>query len=192
MEPIDAATISVVTDALGPERTELLTLLRDLDDAGWALPTECPAYPVKGIAAHILGDDLSLLSRQRDGALPGLFQVAPAEGQTSPFWQAIAREYLERWAHQSQIRRALGRPSLAESTFLDVGIRIVAAAAGAPAVVPTTADGHWAIGSVVLGPRAQAADILTLAHTADDVRALVHGPAELVDRFASRVGRRTG
>src|SRR3954471_20956509 len=26
-------------------------------------------------------------------------------GETSPFWQAIAREYMERWVHHSQIRR---------------------------------------------------------------------------------------
>src|SRR5690606_21610627 len=116
-----------------------------------------------------LGDDLSLLSRQRDGAVQGLVLMAermpgadfralldgfndqwveatrflspplllhlldlagqwthryyceidpnaPGEpvplfgapfGQSSPFWHAIAREYLERWAHHSQIRRAL-------------------------------------------------------------------------------------
>src|SRR5438477_224925 len=115
-----------------------------------------------------LGDDLSLLSRQRDGAEPGLSSLAgelpgvdfrtlldtfndrwvaaagflstelvtellsrtgewtaayygavdpdaPGEpvgffgsrGESSPFWHAIAREYVERWVHHSQIRRAL-------------------------------------------------------------------------------------
>lgn len=76
MEPIDAAAISLVTDTMVEERAQLIALLGRLDDADWALPTECPEYPVKGIAAHILGDDLSLLSRQRDSALPGLFVVA--------------------------------------------------------------------------------------------------------------------
>lgn len=38
--------------------------------------TECPAYTVKGIATRVLGDDLSLLSRQRDEAENGLVQVA--------------------------------------------------------------------------------------------------------------------
>ena len=42
----------------------------DADD--WQRPTECPAYPVKGLAAHVLGDDLSLLSRQRDAARNGV------------------------------------------------------------------------------------------------------------------------
>ena len=32
--------------------------------------------------------------------------------ELSPYWQVIAREYVERFVHQSQIRRALGRPEL--------------------------------------------------------------------------------
>ena len=49
----------------------------------------------------------------------------PPPGQSSPFWQAIAREFLERWAHHSQIRRALGYPSLATAPILDVGVQIM-------------------------------------------------------------------
>lgn len=69
---IDASSIGVVSEVLGPERAGLLALLDDLDGPDWERPTECPAYSVKGIATHILGDDLSLLSRQRDGAVQGL------------------------------------------------------------------------------------------------------------------------
>src|SRR4051812_34784821 len=54
------------------EREELLNLLRGLDADEWEAPTECPAWSVKGIALHILGDDFSLLSRQRDEAPPGV------------------------------------------------------------------------------------------------------------------------
>jgi hypothetical protein len=121
---------------------------------------------------HILGDDLSLLSRQRDGAPNGLFTYAashpgkdfrglldgfneqwvtaatflsprvlldllrlagdhsaddyearnplgPAEAVgifgdagSSPWWKVIAREYLERFVHHQQIRRALGSVDL--------------------------------------------------------------------------------
>lgn len=252
MPLIDAATISVVVDSLQPERAELLTLLGTLDAEEWERPTECPAYTVKGVASHILGDDLSLLSRQRDAAMPGLILVAekmpgadfrqlldgfndqwveaarfmspplliellrlsgewtadyyraadpaspgepvplfvPAPGEPSPFWQAIAREYLERWTHQSQIRRALGRPSLSDSPFLDIGLQIVATAAATVPALPDDDTEPWTIGPLVLGNRLQAADILTLAHYEDDVRRLVGGPAELVDEFATRVGRR--
>ena len=252
MEPIAADNITVVTEVLDTERSQLLTLLASLDEAQWQQPTECPAYSVKGIATHVLGDDLSLLSRQRDGAVQGLVLVAermpgadlralldafndqwveaarflspplliellrlsgqwsntyyrdvdptspgepvpmfePAVGATSPFWQAIAREYLERWAHHSQICRALSLPTLADVPFLDVGIRVVATAAGTPATAPTAPDRDWSIGPLVLGPAQQAADILTLAHTEPELQSLVEGPADLVALFASRLGRR--
>ncbi len=251
--PIDASGISDVTDVLGPERGALVELLRGFVAEEWDRPTECPAYPVKGIAAHILGDDLSLLSRQRDGAVQGLILVAekmpgadfrgllnafndqwveaarflsgpmliellewsgewssayyghvdpmlpgepvllfgPPPGEGSPFWQAIAREYLERWTHQSQIRRAVGLSSLDDQPFLEVGTRIVAGVVGEPVLVPDEPGGEWAIGPLGLGPTSQAAAILTLAHTEPEVTALVDGPPDLVAQFATRVSRRT-
>lgn len=253
LAPVDASSIGAVLDVYRPERAELLDLLRGLGASDWERPTECPVYDVKGIATHILGDDLSLLSRQRDGAVQGLVLMAeklpgadfrglldgfndqwveagrflspallvellrdsgerteafyravdpdapcesvalfaPSDGGLSPYWQAIAREYLERWAHQSQIRRALGQPSLSSEPILAVGIRIVAAAADSVVTTPDTAAGDWCIGPLRLGPTQQAADILTLAHTADEVRSLVEGPADLVEVFAFRTGRRT-
>src|SRR6266849_3309235 len=54
------------------ERGDLLTLLSELKDDEWAAPTECPAWSVKGIALHLLADDLSLLSRQRDDEPSGV------------------------------------------------------------------------------------------------------------------------
>ncbi len=256
MPRIDAATVSTVLDVYLPERTRLIDLLGMLDADQWALPTECPAYSVKGVATHILGDDLSLLSRQRDGAVQGLALMAermpgsdfrsllngfndqwveaarfmspqlllhlldlagqwteryyreidpnePGEpvplfgvafGDSSPFWHAIAREYLERFAHHSQIRRALGLGSLADSPFLDVGHDIIATVAGAPTGDHATgrgiSDQPWTIGPLILGARQQAAGILTLGHTAAEVAVLVEGPRNLVDQFAERVGRR--
>lgn len=255
MPRIDDRTIGLVLDVYPLERARLIELLSDLDEAQWALPTECPAYTVKGIASHVLGDDLSLLSRQRDGAVQGLVLMAerlpgadfrglldgfndqwveatrflsptmllqllelagrwtheyycavdpnaPGEpvplfgvpfGERSPFWHAIAREYLERWAHHSQIRRALGLGSLDEPPLLDIGHAIVATVAGAPTAdttAPPEAGAPWTIGPIVLGDRARTADILTLAHHADEVAALVSGPEGAVREFALRVGRR--
>jgi uncharacterized protein (TIGR03083 family) len=247
---LDAGSISHVLDVLRPERAELLALLGPLDADRWGLPTECPAYSVKGIATHVLGDDLSLLSRQRDAAENGLLQLAgempgvdfrtlldafndrwvaaarflsadlvvellrltgdwtaafyetvppdaPGEpvgffglrGASSPYWQAIAREYVERWVHHSQIRRALGLPSLAGPPFLAAGLEVVAAAARTEPGIPSEPDGTWHLGPVALGPAQQAADILTRAHTADEVRALVTGPDVAVDRCATLAGR---
>lgn len=186
---IGAGSIGMVLGVLRPERVRLVELLGGLGGDEWAAPTECPEYSVKGIATHVLGDDLSLLSRQRDHATQGLVleaeslpgadfptlldsfndrwvaaarflstgllvellrlagdwtwsyydsvdPLAPCEpvgffgstGDASPFWQAIAREYMERWVHHSQIRRALGMGSLADAPFLEVGAAIAVAA----------------------------------------------------------------
>lgn len=253
MAHIDADSISIVTDALDPEREALLELLSGLEPDDWHRPTECPAYSVQGIATHILGDDLSLLSRQRDGAVQGLVLVAermpgvdfrtlldtfndqwvdaarflspplliellrfsgttsseyyrsvdptspcepvplfgPAPGESSPFWQAIAREYLERWAHHSQIRRALGLPSLADAPFLEVGAQIVATVARMPLTTPHGSELQWTIGPIEFGDSQRAADLLTLAHTEDEIRDLAGGPSELVALFAARLGRQS-
>ncbi len=51
------------------ERARLLDLLRDLGDDEWRRPSPCPGWTVLGLAAHLLGDDLGLLSRRRDGYL---------------------------------------------------------------------------------------------------------------------------
>ena len=61
---------------LRDERRALLELLGGLSSDAWQLPTECPKWTVHGLVVHILGDDLSLLSRQRDGAPSGLLAVA--------------------------------------------------------------------------------------------------------------------
>lgn len=65
-----------VTALLAPERASLLELLGGVSAEQWRAPTECPAWDVKGIALHMLGDDLSLLSRQRDGATPSVLLYA--------------------------------------------------------------------------------------------------------------------
>jgi len=247
---IDAESISIVLDVLRPERSALVSLLESFGPADWSRATECPAYSVKGVATHVLGDDLSLLSRQRDAAENGLMHVAAdlpgadfrtlldtfndrwvaaarflstdlviellrltgawtadyyervdpaapgepvgffgASGHSSPFWHAIAREYIERWVHHSQIRRAIGLGSLADEPFLRVGIEVAGAASGVAPGIPTERDGSWTLGPVVLGPAPQAADILTRAHLAADVRKLASGPPTAVELLAGFAGR---
>jgi uncharacterized protein (TIGR03083 family) len=232
---------------LRPERAALLDLLTSFGPADWDRPTECPAYSIKGIATHVLGDDLSLLSRQRDAATNGLLLqaeempgadfraildafndrwvatarffsaellvellrvsgdltaefygsvdlTAPCEpvfffgsqGELSPYWQAIAREYVERWVHQSQILRALDRPSLADDRFVRAGVEVVAAAA---LQEPSLDDDRWSIGPLCLGDAQQTADILTRGRTAAEVRSLVRGPDDAVELAAAAFGR---
>jgi uncharacterized protein (TIGR03083 family) len=48
------------------ERAALLDVLGDLSPAEWDLPTACPGWSVKDVAAHLLGDDIGRLSWGRD------------------------------------------------------------------------------------------------------------------------------
>lgn len=83
------------------ERAALLEVLRDLSPAEWNLPTACPGWSVKDVAAHLLGDDIGRLSRGRDGyvnpafaaglditTLPGL---VTAINRQNAVWDAGAR-----------------------------------------------------------------------------------------------------
>lgn len=87
-----------VNAALRAERERFVELLRSLEEADWKASTECPAYDVQGVAAHVLGDDLSLLSRQRDGALNGLF---PLLATGLDFRRALDR-FNDRWVDAAQ------------------------------------------------------------------------------------------
>lgn len=248
---LSASSIWLVLDAYRPERATLLGLLEGMARNDWARSTECPLYTVKGLATHILGDDLSLLSRQRDAAENGLVPLAvelsgsdfrtlldtfndrwvasagflsagllmellgltgewtalyyegvdpdgPGEsvglfgarrGSTSPFWQAIAREYLERWIHHSQIRRALALGAQADPNLLEVGIEVVGAIAGLEPGIPESHDGVWSLGPVQLGHTQQAAEILTRGHSAEEVQQLAKGPDDVVGLIATVAGR---
>ncbi len=59
-----------VVDRFAALRTELLGLLADLSAEDWARPTAAPGWSVKDVAAHLLGGDVGILSRKRDGFHP--------------------------------------------------------------------------------------------------------------------------
>ena len=60
----------VVVDRFAPLRTQLLTLLASLGEDDWARPTAAPCWCVKDVTAHLLGGDIGILSRSRDGFSP--------------------------------------------------------------------------------------------------------------------------
>ena len=51
----------------GEVRRELVSLLKDLREEEWRLPTAAAKWKVKDVALHILGGDVGNLSRRRDG-----------------------------------------------------------------------------------------------------------------------------
>ena len=54
-------------DLFAEERRVLLALLGDLSEKDWNTPTGCPGWSVLDLVCHLLGDDLGVLARQRDG-----------------------------------------------------------------------------------------------------------------------------
>jgi uncharacterized protein (TIGR03083 family) len=89
-----------VLDLLAPERAELVDLLGGLAPADWDRRTECPAWTVRGIALHVLGDDLSLLARQRDAEVPSLLTEPSLPGWEGEPSNVLDR-FNERWVHAS-------------------------------------------------------------------------------------------
>jgi uncharacterized protein (TIGR03083 family) len=69
MAGVDAEVV-VVTHLFSPERASLLELLSALAAGQWQAPMVCPGWSVKDVALHLLGDDIDLLARRRDGAAP--------------------------------------------------------------------------------------------------------------------------
>jgi len=58
--------------ALFPEiLDELLRLLSGLSAEEWNKSTACPSWSAKDVALHLLGDDIGILSRRRDGFSSG-------------------------------------------------------------------------------------------------------------------------
>ncbi len=61
------------------ERAALLELLRSLRPEQWVLPTVCPGWSVKDIAAHLVADDFGRLGWQRDGHSGNRFEPSSPE-----------------------------------------------------------------------------------------------------------------
>src|SRR5215216_4883209 len=77
MAGVDADVV-IVTHLFAPERASLIELLSVLTAGQWQAPTVCPGWSVKDVALHLLGDDIDLLSRRRDGAAPDDTPSRPA------------------------------------------------------------------------------------------------------------------
>ncbi|MCP4538593.1 MAG: maleylpyruvate isomerase family protein [Chloroflexi bacterium] len=60
----------IVTDLFSEILTEFLDLLSGLSTEDWDKPTTCSSWSVKDVVLHLLGGDIGILSRQRDGYSP--------------------------------------------------------------------------------------------------------------------------
>jgi uncharacterized protein (TIGR03083 family) len=57
----------LVLDRFAEVRERLIALLRGLTDEHWAMPTVCAGWTVHDVALHLLGVNVSNVSRRRDG-----------------------------------------------------------------------------------------------------------------------------
>jgi uncharacterized protein (TIGR03083 family) len=82
------------------DRAALLQLLRDLDTDDWPRPTAAAPWTVRDIVAHLLGDDVSRLSRSRDHhAGPG-----PKPGETiGTFLDGYNQQWMDAASRVSQL-----------------------------------------------------------------------------------------
>jgi uncharacterized protein (TIGR03083 family) len=94
----------LIGDLFAAERAQLLDLLAALSPGHWHAPTACAGWSVKDVAAHLIGDDLNRLARQRDG----FTDASP--GPTEPLAAFINRRNAE-WV---QALRRLSAPVLCD------------------------------------------------------------------------------
>ena len=57
----------LVADLFPGERAGLLAALESLSPAEWEAPTACAGWSVHDVALHLLGGDIGIISRRRDG-----------------------------------------------------------------------------------------------------------------------------
>jgi uncharacterized protein (TIGR03083 family) len=114
----------LIGDLFPAERAQLLDLLLGLPPDCWQAPTACAGWSVKDIAAHLFGDDLSRLARQRDGFI----EASP--GPAEPLVAFINRHNAE-WV---QALRRLSPPVLCDL--------LAGAASRPPAISPRSTPSH--------------------------------------------------
>ncbi len=108
MKPLEPV---LVTELLPGERTALLELLGGLSAAEWDKSTVCPGWSVKDIAVHLLGDDMGLISRERDGYAP---EVAVGISDKGIDWPSFVNWINQRNAIWVQANRRLSPQMLCQ------------------------------------------------------------------------------
>lgn len=88
MLPLDCRYEPAALFAL--ERARLIEALHGLSGPGWNVASPCPGWTVADVVNHLVGDDLGLLARQRDGH----------HGTPGP--EGDGRDALDAWIDQLQ------------------------------------------------------------------------------------------
>ena len=75
------------------ERDRLTELLASLRAPDWERPSPCPGWTVLGLCCHLVGDDLGLLARNRDG-FPGTPAPAGSEAEFAAWLDELQAEWV--------------------------------------------------------------------------------------------------
>jgi len=75
------------------ERDRLTELLAGLQAPDWERPSPCPGWTVLGLCCHLVGDDLGLLARNRDGFL-GTPAPAGSEAEFAAWLDELQAEWV--------------------------------------------------------------------------------------------------
>ncbi|MFP3913694.1 MAG: maleylpyruvate isomerase family mycothiol-dependent enzyme [Actinomycetota bacterium] len=78
---------------LAQDRAVLLALLEEAQPSDWSRPTPCPGWSVLDLIVHLVGDDLGVLSRDRDG----FYATRPPEGTTEEGFVAFIDDLNDLW-----------------------------------------------------------------------------------------------
>src|SRR5277367_4740543 len=98
-------------DYAGPfavERDRLTELLAGVQAADWDRPSPCPGWTVLGLCCHLVGDDLGLLARNRDGFL-GTRAPAGSEAEFAAWLDELQAEWVRARTCARVPRRCPGR-----------------------------------------------------------------------------------
>jgi uncharacterized protein (TIGR03083 family) len=87
----------LVVDRFAPLTTHLLALLAELRDDEWTRPTAAPHWSVKDVAAHLLGGDVGILSRERDR-----FHASVTRVETYTQLVTLINELNEEWVRAAK------------------------------------------------------------------------------------------
>jgi len=94
--PLSPPIPIMVLDLFPEVLTHLVDLLRDLDVIGWSKPTACTGWTVKDVALHLLGDEVSNLSRRRDlhstkSSISNWQELVEVVNKSNQEWVSITR-----------------------------------------------------------------------------------------------------
>ncbi len=97
-----------VAGLVAHERVRLLDVLGTVNPSDWSKPTPCPRWTVLELCCHLVGDDLSLLSRHRDG----YHGTPPPDGSDE--------DTFIRWLDELQMQRVLAARRLSPRLVVDL------------------------------------------------------------------------